>query len=231
PGGHLERADVASLAADDQALRVVVRQLHRRDEAVHEVRGRQPLDRLGDDAPRPPPRLGQRLVLDAADEAGRLLPRLSLELPDELAVGVARAGAGDPLQTLPPLQDERLRLLLERSGALLALLQRRLALVDLLLFPPQELELPGHVELLLSQTLLGALQLLALLAGLAREPALRRRALFLDLQLGLLEARVGPALRVADDPRGAPLRLRAPAIAQQAQSQRRGGGRERSSQS
>src|SRR5439155_21150109 len=124
--------------------------------------GRQPLDRLADDAPRPPPRLGQRLVLDAADEAGRLLPRLCLDLPDELAVGVARAGAGDPLQALPPLQDERLRLPLERRGALLALLQLRHALVDLLLFLAQELELAGHVELLLAQARLGALHLLTL---------------------------------------------------------------------
>ena len=145
-------------------------------------------------------------------------------------MGVARAGAGDPLQALPPLQDERLRLLLERRGALLALLQLRHALVDLLLFLAQELEFTGHVELLLAQARLGALQLLALLAGLALEPALGRRAQFLGLQLGLLEARLGPAFRVADDPRGAPLRLPPQAIAQQAQPQPRGGGRERCSQ-
>ena len=82
-GGLLERADVASLAADDPPLHVVARQVDHRHGRFDRGLGGAALDGVGDDV------LGARggglarLGLEALDEVGGVAPRVRLDLLEE----------------------------------------------------------------------------------------------------------------------------------------------------
>ena len=207
-GRHLDRADIAALAPDDAALHVVVRQLDHRDDAVHEIRGRQPLNRFRHDAPGAAAGLELRLLLDAAHDIRRLLPRLRLDLAQQLAAGFPRRGSGDPLQPGPALQEQGLGLLLGRRDALLPLAGPTLAIIEIMLLLPQELELARDVALLLLEPFLEPLHLVALGARLVFEARRGDAALLLGFQIRLLESRLGPPLGVRQHLRGAAFGIR-----------------------
>src|SRR6266571_113041 len=179
--------------------------LFRSDDAVHEIRRRQPLDRLRHDAPGAAAGLDLRLLLDAAQDVRGLLPRLGLDLAQQLAAGLPRRRAGDALQPGPALQEQGLGLLLGRRDALLPLAQPALAIAELVLLLPQQIELARDVALLLLQPLLDPLHLVAPGARLIFEAGRRGAVLLLGLHIRLLEACLGPPLGVRQQLHGAPL--------------------------
>ena len=87
-GEVLERADVATLAADDPALHVVGRELDEGDRRLGGVARGDPLERVGDEVAGAPLRLGPRLLLHlphaarelVADELLRALEQMRLRL-------------------------------------------------------------------------------------------------------------------------------------------------------
>ena len=78
-GQVLERADVPPLPTDDPPLHVIAGELDERDRGLRRVARRHPLQRVGDEVPGTPLRLGAGLFLDLAHPARR-----------------ARAGRGPP---------------------------------------------------------------------------------------------------------------------------------------
>src|SRR5207248_907861 len=71
-GQMLERPNVTSLPPDDATLHVLARQLDDRDRRLRRVTRRDPLERIGDEAPRAPLRVGSRFVLELAGASGQI---------------------------------------------------------------------------------------------------------------------------------------------------------------
>ena len=161
-GRHLERPDVASLAADDPALHLVGRQHHHRHRGLGDVVGGRPLDRHRDD----PLRLAQpvlaRLVFHALEHPRRLHPGVALHHPHQLFLGSLRGETADLLQTLALLDHHLaevdallLDLHLELVELTLALARLRLAPLDRPLLAREVVVELGDATLLLVE--LGAL--------------------------------------------------------------------------
>ena len=97
-GQGLQRADVAALAADDAALHLVVGQGHHADRGLGHMVGSAALNGKGDDLPG----LGVGLVLEAGldllDLHGRLVGHVSLQLIQQVGLGLLGGKAGDTLQ-------------------------------------------------------------------------------------------------------------------------------------
>ena len=159
-GEMLERADVATLAADDAPLHVVGRELDDGHGRLGRVTRGDALQRVGDEVPRTALRLGPRLLLEHAHAAGELvadellasLEQLRLRLLLRHAGRSARASAcsaffaafssswscaevglavGDPLVASRELDELPLDLLLLREHALLDLQHRLPAVGEL----------------------------------------------------------------------------------------------------
>ena len=97
-GQVLERADVATLAADDPALHVVGRQLDDRDGRLGRVARRDALERVGDEVARAPLRLRPRLLLELPDAAGELVP-------DELLAALEQRAAFASACVIPAIRS------------------------------------------------------------------------------------------------------------------------------
>ena len=186
PGRLLERADVASLAADDAALHLLVRQRDDGDRRLRGVVGGDALHDGGQDPSRAVLALLGRVALDVADAVLRLGLRLVHDLADQSLARLGRAQAGDALQLaeLALLELARGAAARRRAPAgagegLLALLERGHLAIERLL-PVQESALGA----LLGGPLLAPL----LLGGAAQVEGL---VLALEDDLLLLGARLG----------------------------------------
>ena len=177
-GQVLERADVAALAADDPALHVVRRELDDGDGRLGRVARGDPLERVGDQRPRAPPRLRPRLLLLLADAPRELVPDQVLRALEQVALRLRDGQPADPLELAERLVLRRLQLLLELLDVHLAVVQALVAALDLRLLP-RDLVLGGR-DLLLDPGGLGA-PLLHL--GLDLRPQLDRELARLDLRL------------------------------------------------
>ena len=150
-GQVLQRADVASLAADDAALHVVRRQLHDGHRRLRGVAGGQPLHRDGQDRAHAPLRLALRVLLHGPQDLRRVVARGLLDVAQERLLGLRGAHAGGALQgaglllaqalELGPLAGQLLRAGAEvRVAAVergLPALQRALERLDPLAAPGQ----------------------------------------------------------------------------------------------
>jgi hypothetical protein len=96
--GLLERADVASLAADDPALHVVAGQIDHRHGRLDGVFGGAALDGLRHDLPRPGARRLARLGLEPLDEVRGIAARVGLELLEQPLARLVGGQRGDTLE-------------------------------------------------------------------------------------------------------------------------------------
>ena len=109
-GEVLERADVATLAADDAALHVVGGQLDHRDGRLGRVARGGPLDADRDDVAHAPIGLLARLVLDDADATGHVVARALLDLAQQQLLRLRRGQTRDALERLLRVLPARYRL-------------------------------------------------------------------------------------------------------------------------
>jgi hypothetical protein len=119
----LERADVATFAADDAPLHLVRGQRDAGDRRRGRVRGSRALDADRDDVAHSAVGLDARLVLDRADAARDVVARLLLDPREQRLAGLRLRHRGDALELA-------LLLLHELADASLALAQRRIALTE-----------------------------------------------------------------------------------------------------
>ena len=141
-GQVLERADVAALPADDPALHVVGGKLDERHGRLGGVRRGDALQRVGDEVPGAPLRLGARLLLHLAHLPGELVADQVLGALEQVLL---RLGDGHPGQALELTHLALLRLLQLAVERL-----RRLFAVGEALLPAGELDEPA-LELLVSR--------------------------------------------------------------------------------
>ena len=97
-GGELERADVASLAADDAALQVVARQIDDRDGGLDGVLGGAALDGFGDVLLGAVDGRLARLGVEPLEQVGGVVPRVALDLLEQQLLGFVGRQAGDALE-------------------------------------------------------------------------------------------------------------------------------------
>ena len=98
-GEVLEGADVAALTADDPALHVVGRELDDRHRRLGGVARRDALQRVRDERPCAPARIGPRLLLHLAHAARELVANEILRALEHLLPCLAERHAGDPLSS------------------------------------------------------------------------------------------------------------------------------------
>src|SRR3954447_1158958 len=158
-GEILEGADVAALPADDAALHVIGGQVDNRHRRLGRVARRHALHAHGEDVADTALGVALGLLLDLADDAGRVVARALLDLGQQDLLGLGDAEAGDALelaQVLLLALVEQLALAVELARAVV---ERALALLEL-----------GHLglerALAREQALLGAAELGAALAQL-----------------------------------------------------------------
>ena len=111
-GRQLERADVASLAADDAALHVLAREVDHADRVLGHVVRRHALDRHAEDLARALVAELVRLGLDPLDDVGGVDLGLVLDPADQLALRLVRRETGDLFEAMPLRFDERVQLVL-----------------------------------------------------------------------------------------------------------------------
>ena len=97
-GQVLERADVASLAADDPPLHVVGRELDQRRRRLRCVARGNALERVGDEVPGASLRLGLRLLVELAHPACEVVADELLGLLEEARLRLVHGHAGDALE-------------------------------------------------------------------------------------------------------------------------------------
>ena len=119
-GEVLERADVATLAADDPPLHVVGRELDERDRGLGRVRRCDSLQRVGDEVPRAPLRLRPRLLLHLAHVARELVPDEIRGALEQVLLRLDDGHPGDPLEVAELALLRFLQLLVEHLRRLLA---------------------------------------------------------------------------------------------------------------
>ena len=112
-GEMLERADVATLAADDPPLHVVGGELDDADGRLGRVARRDALEGIGDERPRPPLRVGARLLLELAHGARELVADQVLRALEELLARLAEREPADALELAEHRVVAGLELLLE----------------------------------------------------------------------------------------------------------------------
>ena len=190
-GQVLERADVPALAADDPALHVVGRKLDERHRRLGGRARRNPLQRIGDEVPRTPLRLGRGLLLELADPPGKLVAHLLLRRREDPLPRLAGRHAGDPLELGAVAQLQLLHLLLQ-------LPEVHLTVGDTLLAPGQLRQLPVDVVLLREDALLDLHHRVAPLAELLLEIGAQLDRLLARLDRGLAPGRVGLTARLVE---------------------------------
>ena len=104
-GGGLDRADIASFAADDAALHLVVGQRDYRNRALGDELARQPLDRDRDDSLGAAVSLFARLFLDDSNVLGSVGACRSDHLVHQRALGFLARQAGDGFELGASLVD------------------------------------------------------------------------------------------------------------------------------
>src|SRR4051794_9372445 len=127
PGEHLERSDVAPLAADDAPLEVVGLEAHHRDRRLRRLCPGEPLHAGGEDVPRATVGLAARLFLDLVHELGAVVAQLVLELLQQDLARLPRAQARYALELTDLLALGGLELLRLGIQVARAVLQRALA--------------------------------------------------------------------------------------------------------
>ena len=139
PGGLLEGADVAALAADDPALHLVRRQVHDRDGVLGGVVGGHALDRGDDDVAGLVLGVLAGAALDGPGDLDRVVLGLLADGLDEDALGVLGGHARDALEGGDLLAvgagevlAGRVELALAVEELAVALLEHVAALVELL---------------------------------------------------------------------------------------------------
>ncbi len=199
PREGFQGPDVPALPADDPALHLVGGERHHRHRNFRGVVRGGPLDGQGQDLPGPALGLLPGLPLDLADAGEGVLPHVRLDLLEELLAGLLRGQAGDALEGLPLLADERGDLLGSLGQFLLLLLDRALTTLELVRPAVQGL-------LALDEAPLQALQVRPLLADLPLRLAAGPQRLFLGLQEGLFDLGLGLTPCLFHDPAGFLLR-------------------------
>ena len=199
-GRHLERADVAPLAADDPALHVVRRQVHDRHGGLHRVVGREPLDGRREDLARLALGALARLLLEPHRDQGGLAAGVLLHLGEEPLLGLLGGEARDPLEVPALLVDQRVLLGLDLLQPLLARAETLLAGVVVAVPAVELVEPPRDLLLLLAQAALERLHLLLALAGLLLELGPGAEHDLLGLDRGVLEARLRVTLGLVEQP-------------------------------
>src|SRR5580704_8358602 len=104
-GGGLDRADIASFAADDAALHLVVGQRDYRNRALGDELARQPLDRYRDNSLCATIGLFARLFLDNSNVLGSVGACRSDHLFHQRALGFLTRQAGDGFELGASLVD------------------------------------------------------------------------------------------------------------------------------
>ena len=200
-GQVLERADVAALAADDPALHVVGAEARHRDRRLGGVTGGDALERVRDEVPCAPLRLGARLLLDHAHTPAEIVAH-------ELLAAL-RAGAPSP----PPATCRRCararpaRRASPAFSSSWSCRQMRLAVGDALVAPGDLDELLLDLLLPREDALLDLEHLLAPVAELGVDLCPELHRLLARLDLGLTPDRLGLALGVLDQLPADPARL------------------------
>ena len=193
-GEMLERPDVPTLAADDPALHVVGGKLDDRDGRLGGGARRDPLQRVGDEVPRAPLRLGRSLLLELPHPSGELVADLLLRGGEDPLPRLAGGHAGDPLELGAVAQLELLHLLLQ-------LPEVDLAVGDALLAAGQLGQLPVDVVLLREDALLDLHHRVAPLPELLLELGAQLDRLLARLDRRLPARRVGLAARLVQQQR------------------------------
>src|SRR5579862_36252 len=191
-GEVLERADVATLAADDAALHVVGRDLDHGDRRLCRVARGDALQRVGDEVPRPPLRLCTRLLLEHAHApcelvAGQLLPAL-----EQLPLRLLLRQPGDALERLLLRVLQLLQLVLERAEV-------RLAVGDALIAARELDELALDLLLLRNEPLLDLHHRLPAVAEVGVDLGSQLHRLLACFDLRLAADGLGFAVRVLED--------------------------------
>ena len=127
PGGELERADVAALAADDASLQIVARQIDDRHGRLDRVFRAAALDGFGDVVLGAVDRRFARFGVEPLEQVGRVVARLAFDLLEQQLLGLVGREAGDPLELVLLLGDEPLVLGGRGGRRLLALADRPVA--------------------------------------------------------------------------------------------------------
>src|SRR5215210_2942067 len=192
-----QRADVPALPADDPALHVVARQLDERNGRFRSVARGDALERVRDEVPRAPLRLGARLFVELPDAAGEVVADQLLRALKEVGLRVGLRHARNPLQ-LAVLK------LLRLLQLLVQLLRGDLAVVHALLAAPELRQLAVEVLLERRDPLLRAGDLDAPCPDLFLDLRPERELALARFDLRLTPDRLRLALGVPDE-------LRAPA--------------------
>ena len=100
-------------AADDPPLHVVGGKLDDGDGRLGGVAGGDPLQRVGDERPRPSPRLGPGLLLLLPDATGQLVPDQILRPLEQVVLRLGDGEAGDLLELRERVVLRRLQLFLQ----------------------------------------------------------------------------------------------------------------------
>jgi hypothetical protein len=192
-GEILEGADVPALAADDAALHVVGGQLDERDGRLGGMARRYALERVGDQVPRAPLRVGAGLFLHLPHHAGEVVADELFGALEHGPLGLLHRHAGD---TLELLELGLLRLL----HLVLQLLQVRLPVEETLL-PPLELgQLAVDLLFLRDDALLDLDDLPALVPELLLDVGSELERLLARLDLGLAAHRLRRPLGLGEEP-------------------------------
>jgi len=120
PGQVLQRADVPALAADHAPLHVVARELHDGHGRLRRVGGGKPAHADGKDVAHAALGLELGLLVDLAQDLGRVVAGLVLDLLEEHLLGLRGAESGDALelaQVLALALLEQLALVVELAVA------------------------------------------------------------------------------------------------------------------
>ena len=127
----LEGADVAALATDDPALHVVGRELDHGHGRLRRVAGRDPLERVGDQRPRPAAGLRACFLLLLADALRELMADQVLRALEQMSLRLRDRQTADPLELDERGVLRRLQLLLELLDVHLAVVHALFTALDL----------------------------------------------------------------------------------------------------
>ena len=209
-----ERADVAALTPDDPPLHVVRRELDERDSRLRGRARRDPLQRVGDQVPRPALRLGLSFLLHLAHAARELVTHLLLRIRQDPLPRLPHRHARDPFELQPLAVPELLHLILQ-------LAQVNLAVGHTLFTPGQLGELPVDVVLLRDDALLDLHHRVATLAELRLELGTQLHRLLARLDPRFPARRVGLSLSLVEEPGADASRVLDPRPAEQPDREQR----------
>ena len=199
-GRLLERADVASLAADDAPLQIVARQIHDRHRGLRGVLGGAALDGLGDVLARLRSRLLARLCVEALHQIRGVAPRVGFDVLQQEVFGFFGRQPRQALELVLLRGDELLVFRRRRRTCCFLTFGDGLRLrLQLLLLALGGRHLVAEGRFPAPQLLFGVRQLLGLFAGDPLGLGAHLVRFFLGLEQRLLLAGFGVALGVLHD--------------------------------